>query len=61
MVQEKNSGLLRGSIAAPTGTSMAELKSSGSVEKTILAQVSGCAVPGEVLAMMVSLPLTTYS
>jgi ABC-type glutathione transport system ATPase component len=54
VVQEKNSGLLRGSIAAPTATSKAELMSSGSssVEKTILAQVSGCAAPGEVLAMM---------
>jgi ABC-type glutathione transport system ATPase component len=56
MVQEKNSGLLRGSIAAPTATSNAELKLNsggvGAVEKTILAQVSGCAAPGEVLAMM---------
>lgn len=52
MVHEKNAGLLRGSIAAPTGSSKTDVKSVGSVEKTILAQVSGCAAPGEVLAMM---------
>jgi hypothetical protein len=52
-VKESNSGLLRGSIAAPTGQSKASFaKSAGPVTKTILSKVSGCAAPGEVLAMM---------
>jgi ABC-type lipoprotein export system ATPase subunit len=51
-VKESNSGLLRGSIAAPTADSVNALKKSGPVTKTILSQVSGCAAPGQVLAMM---------
>jgi hypothetical protein len=52
-IRESNSGLLRGSIAAPTASSQASFhKRDGPVQKIILNQVSGCAAPGEVLAMM---------
>jgi hypothetical protein len=52
-VKESNSGLLRTSIAAPTTpTSRKSFPKSGTTEKTILDCVSGCAAPGEVLAMM---------
>jgi ABC-type multidrug transport system ATPase subunit len=51
-VKESNSGLLRGSIAAPTTDSVNAIKKSGHVTKTILSQVSGCAASGQVLAMM---------
>jgi hypothetical protein len=53
-VKENNSGLLRGSIAAPSGSSRESFaaKSGGPVIKTILDEVSGSAKPGEVLAMM---------
>jgi len=47
-LKEANSGLLRGHINAP------DVKSAklGPIKKSILSQVSGCAAPGEVLAMM---------
>lgn len=53
-VKEANSGLLRGSIAAPSPESAEDLKKAGtqSVKKTILNGVSGSAAPGEVLALM---------
>ena len=51
-VKASNSGLLRGSIAAPTANSVNAIKKLGAVTKTILSQVSGCAEPGQVLAMM---------
>lgn len=53
-VKEVNSGLLRGSIAAPSPESAEDLKKAGtqSVKKTILNGVSGSAAPGEVLALM---------
>jgi hypothetical protein len=51
-IKESNSGLLRGSIAAPTNHSSEAFKKQGTVQKTILDKVSGCAAPGEVLAMM---------
>jgi hypothetical protein len=53
-VKEATSGLLRGSIAAPSASSRESFaaKSGGPVIKTILDEVSGSAKPGEVLAMM---------
>jgi len=53
-VKEVNSGLLRGSIAAPSPESAEDLKKAGTqtVKKTILNGVSGSAAPGEVLALM---------
>eukprot|EP00563_Minutocellus_polymorphus_P005000 CAMPEP_0181027536 /NCGR_PEP_ID=MMETSP1070-20121207/4214_1 /TAXON_ID=265543 /ORGANISM="Minutocellus polymorphus, Strain NH13" /LENGTH=701 /DNA_ID=CAMNT_0023104779 /DNA_START=205 /DNA_END=2310 /DNA_ORIENTATION=+ len=53
-VKEANSGLLRGSIAAPSPESAEDLKKAGTqtVIKTILNGVSGSAAPGEVLALM---------
>lgn len=53
-VKEANSGLLRGSIAAPSPESADDLKKAGTqtVKKTILNGVSGSAAPGEVLALM---------
>ena len=53
-VKEANSGLLRGSIAAPSPESAEDLKKAGTqaVKKTILNGVSGSAAPGEVLALM---------
>ena len=52
-IKEHNSGLLRGSIAAPTPQSDdAFKKQGGTSQKVILDAVSGCAAPGEVLAMM---------
>ena len=51
-IKESNSGLLRGSIAAPTVASADAFKKQGTHQKTILDEVSGCAAPGEVLAMM---------
>ena len=66
VVKESNSGLLRGSIAAPTPESKAELTASTAgaaaaaaaqqqqqqKKKVILSEVSGEASPGQVLAMM---------
>ena len=51
-VKEASSGLLRSSIAAPTKESKKALQKSGPVLKTILVEASGCAAPGEVLALM---------
>ncbi|KAL3899454.1 MAG: hypothetical protein SGARI_006454 [Bacillariaceae sp.] len=51
-IKESNSGLLRGSIAAPTPSSADAFKKQGTTQKVILDEVSGCAAPGEVLAMM---------
>jgi hypothetical protein len=52
-IKEHNTGLLRGSIAAPTPNSDAAFKKQGGVaQKIILDAVSGYAAPGEVLAMM---------
>jgi hypothetical protein len=52
-IKESNSGLLRTSIAAPTtSTSRKSFQKPGTTEKSILDCVSGCAAPGEVLAMM---------
>ena len=51
-IKESNSGLLRSSIAAPTAASMDAFKKQGTSQKVILDEVSGCAAPGEVLAMM---------
>lgn len=54
-IKEHNSGLLRGSIAAPTPETKREFiktTGSGTTIKTILNQVSGCAEPGQVLCMM---------
>jgi ABC-type multidrug transport system fused ATPase/permease subunit len=50
-VKEVNVGLLRSSIAAAPSPSE-DAKTSGSQIKTILNEVSGSAVPGEVLALM---------
>jgi ABC-type multidrug transport system fused ATPase/permease subunit len=49
-VKEVNAGLLRSSIAAPPPSE--ESRKSGPQIKTILNQVSGSAIPGEVLALM---------
>jgi ABC-type multidrug transport system ATPase subunit len=51
-VSEVNTGLLRGSIAAPSMRSMSEVRKTGPILKTILSEVSGYAEPGQVLAMM---------
>lgn len=53
-IKAATSGLLRGSIAAPSSSSRESFaaKSGGPVIKTILDEVSGSAKPGEVLAMM---------
>jgi len=53
-VKEANSGLLRGSIAAPSPESTNDVKKAGFqvVKKIILNGVSGSAAPGEVLALM---------
>mmetsp|Transcript_11775 Transcript_11775/g.24842 ORF Transcript_11775/g.24842 Transcript_11775/m.24842 type:complete len:700 (+) Transcript_11775:188-2287(+) len=51
-VKEVNSGLLRGSIAAPSQESSEVSKKGGTQMKTILNGVSGSAAPGEVLALM---------
>ena len=51
-IKESNSGLLRGSIAAPTAASADAFRKQGTSQKVILDEVSGCAAPGEVLAMM---------
>ena len=51
-VREMNSGLLRGSIAAPTLSTTQEIKKQGPQIKTILDEVSGSASPGEILALM---------
>ena len=51
-VQEKSSGLLRGSIAAPTLDSNSAFAKSGPVQKKILCQVSGFAAQSQVLALM---------
>lgn len=55
-VRESNSGLLRGSIAAPTPQSKQALAKmgggGGSTQKVILSHVSGAAGPGQVLCMM---------
>jgi ABC-type multidrug transport system fused ATPase/permease subunit len=50
-VKEVNVGLLRSSIAAPPALSE-DARKSGPQIKTILNEVSGSAVPGEVLALM---------
>lgn len=62
IIKESNSGLLRGSIAAPTPESKTELAAvtaaaaaataAAPKKKVILSQVSGEASPGQVLAMM---------
>ena len=49
-MKEVNAGLLRSSIAAPSPSE--ESRKSGPQIKTILNQVSGSAIPGEVLALM---------
>jgi hypothetical protein len=53
-IKDDNSGLLRSSIVAPTRGSVTDLplKKNGNIQKVILDDVSGCAAPGEVLAMM---------
>jgi ABC-type multidrug transport system ATPase subunit/ABC-type multidrug transport system permease subunit len=52
-VKEANSGLLRGSIAAPTKSSKESLATkTGPVLKIILDEVSGSAAPGEVVGLM---------
>lgn len=53
-VKEATSGLLRGSIAAPSPDSRASFAKRGvpSVKKTILNEVSGSAEPGSVMALM---------
>uniref|UniRef100_A0A7S4IZL3 ABC transporter domain-containing protein n=1 Tax=Odontella aurita TaxID=265563 RepID=A0A7S4IZL3_9STRA len=53
-VKESTSGLLRGSIAAPNRESRSSFVKRGvpSVKKTILNEVSGCAEPGSVMALM---------
>jgi hypothetical protein len=52
-IKEHNVGLLRGSIAAPTAQSdTTGFRKQGTTQKVILDSVSGCAAPGEVLAMM---------
>jgi hypothetical protein len=51
-VKEASSGILRSSIAATTTDSEKPFQKSGPVHKTILLEASGCAAPGEVLALM---------
>jgi len=51
-MKENNAGLLRGSIAAPDPDSLKKIQESGPTTKVILNEVSGCAEPGQVLAMM---------
>mmetsp|Transcript_41161 Transcript_41161/g.60945 ORF Transcript_41161/g.60945 Transcript_41161/m.60945 type:complete len:718 (-) Transcript_41161:45-2198(-) len=51
-VKEANSGLLRGSIAAPSDKTKKAIRKVGSITKTILTETSGCAEPGQVMALM---------
>lgn len=51
-VRESTSGLLRSSIAVPTAASKESFRKQGAVIKVILNEVSGCAEPGQVVALM---------
>jgi ABC-type multidrug transport system fused ATPase/permease subunit len=51
-VRESTSGLLRSSIAVPTVSSAEAFRKHGQTTKVILNQVSGCAEPGQVVALM---------